>query len=447
MLRLFSGLLGSADQPTAAGSTDHELNLESTQSSSSDVTAAMLHSVIRSLSLQLDQQIRESEDRMRMRMEAMESKLHQSLTQSSSKLEKMMDEQVFYCSQSLINVMSLVESKVNQNSEQIAKAKDSLVKKLDGMSSLWSSADQVMTGRLEAHEVAVQSQVRQLATDSDLKYRTILHSLTDVTLNIKSLNHSVIQLSKSESNSRSSSRSTWSPSADRSRSVTLSDVMVTGTSVDEQLKKIDVDVETYTKKVVNNMSDLWRISKSVEGITNTSIGIVNQTFASMTRQLSALNHTLSHDVPSILSIVHRSLETRFNELADKVLESHNVILVNQNHFRDSCQRIQGEEGQVYDVFDARLEIMNSTMFSMIDMESRMSERMDKKLHDIFSLMEKTVRFVKHRFREFPDINTSNRFNATSAVYSPIAGRPVAQPDALPGHTNFSTKQAAAKTGE
>lgn len=362
------------------------------------------------------------------RMQSMERMLHQSLLQSSSKLEKMMDEQIFYCSQSLINVMSLVETKVSQSTEQIMKAKESLEDKLDGVTRQWSSFDQVIAGRMQAHEVMIQSQVRQLSSSSDVQYRSLVNSVNDVMFGIKSMNQSLIGQADPAAAATS-----------RGRSVTLNEVSTSTRGVDEQLKKIDMDVETYTKKVVNNMSDLWRISKSVETMANSSARTMNQTFDLMMRELSAMNHSLGHDLPSVLSIVHRSLDTRFTELADKVLESHNVILVNQNHFRDSCLRIQGEEGQVYDEFDARLEIMNSTMFSMIDMESRMSERMDKKLHDIFTLMEKTVRFVKQRFRELPDPDV--RLSTTSASPMPIVSPAVGQASRL------SPKQAASKPGE
>ena len=178
--------------------------------------------------------------------------------------------------------------------------------------------------------------------------------------------------------------------------VTTTDYISKTADILERIEKLNSGLENFTKKIVNNLSDLWRITKSLETSTNTSIESASNKFSHIMTDLSHMNQSLGREIPVVLKALHSSLETQFKELSQKVTDGQNMILVNQNHFRDSCSRIQREEGQVYDEFDARLDIMNSTMFNLMELETRVSERMEKKLLDVYSLMEKTVKFMKQR---------------------------------------------------
>ena len=131
--------------------------------------------------------VRESEDRVADRLQAMEARVQASISRSSLQLEKALEEQVFYCSQSLINVVSLVEAKFKTHQELLKGSMASLERQIKGVNADWSSVDHKLDQRLLSHEASVRRQLDQLSRESDQRHQMISAAVTNLTVSVARL--------------------------------------------------------------------------------------------------------------------------------------------------------------------------------------------------------------------------------------------------------------------
>ena len=166
----------------------------------------------------------------------------------------------------------------------------------------------------------------------------------------------------------------------------------------DQLGKVENDIGIYNKKVVNNISDLWKVIYDFTNATNMTAQSMNATALAIDRDLKFISSSLSEDMPSTFSDDFRSLETKFKEMSSTLIQTVDIILFNQNSFSQSCQRIQVEEGQVYDEFDYRLESINETLSEINrglfgDIRTSVQSNHER-LKQLETLIEKLISFLK-----------------------------------------------------
>jgi hypothetical protein len=174
-------------------------------------------------------------------------------------------------------------------------------------------------------------------------------------------------------------------------------------NIDIRVQKMETNFENYNRKVVNNISDLWKMLYDFTNLTNFTSQNMNATAFAIDRDLNSINYSLTEDFPSVVNEGFETMETKFKEFSDGLTQFMEVILFNQKSFSQSCQRIQLEESQVYDEFDFRLESMNETLiilstelnntFNYIKGSLVVNNERLKKMED---LVEKLISLIKRK---------------------------------------------------
>ncbi|KAK8789204.1 hypothetical protein V5799_021022 [Amblyomma americanum] len=161
----------------------------------------------------------------------------------------------------------------------------------------------------------------------------------------------------------------------------------------EQLREIDSDVESYTRKVINGIYELRRTTDElVRGAFQDTVEQGNRTRVLVREEFRKL-HEQIEPLPLIeprLSFLSEGLEKRIVELGATVDHSFATLLVAQNSFISSCHRIQEEEVQLYELLERIiLEMRNRSL----DDTQRISDELQGHSHEVAALLRGAVSAV------------------------------------------------------
>lgn len=161
----------------------------------------------------------------------------------------------------------------------------------------------------------------------------------------------------------------------------------------EQLREIDSDVESYTRKVINGIYELRRATDElVRGAFQDTVEQGNRTRVLVREEFRKL-HEQIEPLPLIeprLSFLSEGLEKRIVELGATVDHSFATLLVAQNSFISSCHRIQEEEVQLYDLLERIiLEMRNRSLGDT----QRISDELQGHSHEVAALLKGAVSAV------------------------------------------------------
>lgn len=161
----------------------------------------------------------------------------------------------------------------------------------------------------------------------------------------------------------------------------------------EQLREIDSDVESYTRKVINGIYELRRATDElVRGAFQDTVEQGNRTRVLVREEFRKL-HEQIEPLPLIeprLSFLSEGLERRIMELGATVDHSFATLLVAQNSFISSCHRIQEEEVQLYDLLERIiLEMRNRSQGDT----KRISDELQGHSHEVAALLRGAVSAV------------------------------------------------------
>lgn len=161
----------------------------------------------------------------------------------------------------------------------------------------------------------------------------------------------------------------------------------------EQLREIDSDVESYTRKVINGIYELRRTTDElVRGAFQDTVEQGNRTRVLVREEFRKL-HEQIEPLPLIeprLSFLSEGLERRIVELGATVDHSFATLLVAQNSFISSCHRIQEEEVQLYDLLERIiLEMRNRSQGDT----KRISDELQGHSHEVAALLRGAVSAV------------------------------------------------------
>lgn len=161
----------------------------------------------------------------------------------------------------------------------------------------------------------------------------------------------------------------------------------------EQLREIDQDVESYTRKVINGIYELRRTTeKLLQGALQDTVEQGNRTRVLVREEFRKL-HEQIEPLPLIeprLSFLSEGLEKRIVELGATVDHSFATLLVAQNSFISSCHRIQEEEVQLYDLLERIiLEMRNRSLGDA----QRISDELQDHSHEVEALLKRAVSAV------------------------------------------------------
>lgn len=161
----------------------------------------------------------------------------------------------------------------------------------------------------------------------------------------------------------------------------------------KQLREIDSDVESYTRKVINGIYELRRTTDElVRGAFQDTVEQGNRTRVLVREEFRKL-HEQIEPLPLIeprLSFLSEGLEKRIVELGATVDHSFATLLVAQNSFISSCHRIQEEEVQLYDLLERIiLEMRNRSLGDT----QRISDELQDHSHEVEALLKGAVSAV------------------------------------------------------
>lgn len=161
----------------------------------------------------------------------------------------------------------------------------------------------------------------------------------------------------------------------------------------EQLREIDQDVESYTRKVINGIYELRRTTEKLrQGALQDTVEQGNRTRVLVREEFRKL-HEQIEPLPLIeprLSFLSEGLEKRIVELGATVDHSFATLLVAQNSFISSCHRIQEEEVQLYDLLERIiLEMRNRSLGDA----QRISDELQDHSHEVEALLKRAVSAV------------------------------------------------------
>jgi hypothetical protein len=137
-------------------------------------------------------------------------------------------------------------------------------------------------------------------------------------------------------------------------------------NISSNLAQLDVHVDYYSRKIINTVQEIWKTSQSSESYLREALDMANKTrsfirqeFRRLQEQIAPLNKTPN------LSNIREPLEQKLHQLSTTVDDSFYAVMVSQNSFISSCNRIQEEEEQLYDILDDMLlEIRNKSRFDV-----------------------------------------------------------------------------------
>ena len=192
----------------------------------------------------------------------------------------------------------------------------------------------------------------------------------------------------------------------------------------QKIEKIDSNIEVYTKKVINNILELWKSTNSVEMILNKTSLAHTLSLQRIETFMMESSVKFSHLTEQLAKFTggHKKMEEKMTEIKAALYNSHEAIMLAQNSMMTSCYRIQQEETQLYDMIDFRLIEMNETMcktdlINKLNTDSSIGghsqngrSKMESKLQDIEQLLEKVIKKMKdsHEFKDNPRVSPSHQ---------------------------------------
>jgi hypothetical protein len=138
-------------------------------------------------------------------------------------------------------------------------------------------------------------------------------------------------------------------------------------AVDEKLTQLDVHVDYYSRKIINTIQEIWRSSQTSEEYLKVAIDTANKTRSLIRQELHRLQELIDGSLTKTpdFSDIREPLEQKLYHLSTTIDDSFNALMISQNSFISSCNRIQEEEEQLYDVLDDMLvEIRNKSSVDM-----------------------------------------------------------------------------------
>ncbi|KAG8170526.1 hypothetical protein JTE90_011714 [Oedothorax gibbosus] len=123
------------------------------------------------------------------------------------------------------------------------------------------------------------------------------------------------------------------------------------TTHEAKFKELDSDVEMYTRKVVGGLQELWRTSDGLKADLSDALKLGGRTRELVREEFRRL-HEKIEPLPRMeprLTDISEDLDRKVVELSATVDSSFAAMLVAQNTFIASCQRVQEEETHVYDI--------------------------------------------------------------------------------------------------
>lgn len=194
-------------------------------------------------------------------------------------------------------------------------------------------------------------------------------------------------------------------------STTLQELKQLG--VDEKLTQLDVHIDYFSRKIINTIQEIWRTSQSSENYLREALETANKTrsfIQSEFRRLQELIGPLTK-TPDF-SDIREPLEQKIYQLSSTIDDSFNALMISQNSFISSCNRIQEEEEQLYDVLDDMLiEMRNKTSLeisatnqSIDDLKALINQSIER-LSKQMSTIDSHIKEVKNQIQT----NVDNRF--------------------------------------
>ena len=189
-------------------------------------------------------------------------------------------------------------------------------------------------------------------------------------------------------------------------------------AVDEKLTQLDVHIDYFSRKIINTIQEVWRTSQSSESYLKEALDMANKSrslIQSEFRRLQELIGPLTKTTD--FSDIREPLEEKLHQLSSTIDDSFNALMISQNSFISSCNRIQEEEEQLYDVLDDMLiEIRNkssidvsATNQSINDLTLMINQSMDRLVVQIETIDSK-IGEIKDQIQR----NTENRHSAVNS---------------------------------
>lgn len=145
--------------------------------------------------------------------------------------------------------------------------------------------------------------------------------------------------------------------------------------VDEKLTQLDVHIDYFSRKIINAIQEIWRSSQTSETYLRDALEMANKTRSFIRNELNRLHELIGPLIKTQdFSDIREPLEQKLNQLSTTIDDSFNALMISQNSFISSCNRIQEEEEQLYDILDDMLlEIRNKTNIDVIQTNQLIAE--------------------------------------------------------------------------
>lgn len=353
----------------------------------------------------IDSSLQQAEERITARLTRLEEKMQHSLegySVSWNSFSKGLEEQHFL-SQQMVQINKDMSERLTHTSVEIGRSFDFLNRNMLVPVETLVRRQGSFLDKLDY----LGSEVRTLANkdDSERKINHALSLLTSIDKRMENLRNLITRRQPENGNSPSETSSRIIGESEVNNPIEFTSTVPIGHSADasflkDKIEKVETDIGNYTRKVVNNISDLWREVHLLSNVTKESIQSTRSSLVNISRELQVINVTLSEDIPSLIVGEFQELGTKINQLSREMTERHEILILNQASFRESCKRIQQEEGQVYDDFDLRLELMNETLTKISDNQMNSLFQKEREVHQRVSglqeTLEKFVLWVKRR---------------------------------------------------
>ena len=137
--------------------------------------------------------------------------------------------------------------------------------------------------------------------------------------------------------------------------------------VDEKLTQLDVHIDYFSRKIINTIQEIWRTSQSSENYLKEALDMANKSRAYILSEFRRLQELIEERTKTPdFSDIREPLEQKLYQLSSTIDDSFNALMISQNSFISSCNRIQEEEEQLYDVLDDMLiEIRNKSRIDVL----------------------------------------------------------------------------------
>lgn len=296
-----------------------------------------------------DNSVAGSDEHLFRRLEAVADKLNNKMAFLETKLDMRADR--------LTNKLELMERDFQDSSEdaieKITRGDESRARLHSDVSKVIDALDKLDSSQRHM-DIVLRSDVSDVIKRSDAKMDLFSHEILTVTSLLRSMQNNSSQPTTCQS---PQDFPTWEQVTNLTELVEK--MLRVGA---QQFREIDSDVESYTRKVVNGISDLRRVTDEfVRGTLQDTVAQGNRTRVLVREEFRKL-HEQIEPLPLIepkLSLLSEGLERKIVELGATVDHSFATLLVAQNSFISSCHRIQEDEVQLYDLLERIIHEMRN----------------------------------------------------------------------------------------